>query len=232
MTPRLMRVSSKMLFLAVTTAGFNLPAEPLPDTAASTNLISHAMMVKAEVRHEGGPGLMLADRAYLAAGTNRFAFLIPPELRLQVVEQRRVQLFTADYSLLLTVQVLDRPSPGTPQLDVNVSREHILKEYPGAKILSQSAPTVCGREGLGFEFEWIADGNLARRSRVCPARIQHPAADAGGQRARRQAERGADFRHALTREQAATGKAPRGAGGDSIDRSRQRQLALIGPVKE
>ena len=166
MTPRLMRVSSKMLFLAVTTAGFNLPAEPLPDTAASTNLFSHAMMVKAEVRHEGGPGLMLADRAYLAAGTNRFAFLIPPELRLQVVEQRRVQLFTADYSLLLTVQVLDRPSPGTPQLDVNVSREHILKEYPGAKILSQSAPTVCGREGLGFEFEWIADGNLARRSRV------------------------------------------------------------------
>ena len=166
MTPRLMRVSSKMLFLAVTTAGFNLPAEPLPDTAASTNLISHAMMVKAEVRHEGGPGLMLADRAYLVAGTNRFAFLVPPELRLQVVDQRRVQLFTADYSRLLTVKVLDRPSPGTPQLDVNLSREHVLKEYPGAKILSQSAPTVCGREGLGFEFEWIADGKLARRSRV------------------------------------------------------------------
>jgi hypothetical protein len=38
--------------------------------------------LRVEVRHEGGPGLSAADRAYVTAGTNKFAFLMPPGYRL------------------------------------------------------------------------------------------------------------------------------------------------------
>src|SRR5580704_4695636 len=40
----------------------------------------------AEVRTESGPGIRTARRAYLSAGTNRFAFLVPEGFRMDTCE--------------------------------------------------------------------------------------------------------------------------------------------------
>ena len=155
-----------MVLLAGILPGISLLAGPLADDGVSSNSASNAPSFKAEVRYEGGPGFSPAYRAYLTVGTNRFAFLIPSGFRLRVSEQRRVQLIKADYSCLLTVQFLEGLPLGAKELNIESGRETVLQRYPGARILDQSAPKVCGCAGLSYDLEWIAPGKLVQRTRV------------------------------------------------------------------
>ena len=77
--------------------------------------------VAAEMRHEEGPGLLPADRAYVIAGTNKFAFLIPPGLKLETWSQHLVALVTRDYSCQITFRLAG-------PLDVTMLRAHLGHE--------------------------------------------------------------------------------------------------------
>src|SRR5438445_10929577 len=48
------------------------------DTANTTNQSAISVALK----FEGGPGLVPTTRAYITAGTNKFAFLVPDEFKL------------------------------------------------------------------------------------------------------------------------------------------------------
>ena len=152
-------------FLAAMFLGHCLAA-PLAGTEASTNSTLRPVELKADAQREGGPGFSSAFRAYLTIGTNRFAFLVPAGLGLQVLDQRRVHLFTGDYSCVLTVQFLESSSLDPREMNPDLSREIVLKRYAGAKILAQSSPNVCGRPASGFDLDWLAGGTLLRRTRV------------------------------------------------------------------
>jgi hypothetical protein len=123
-----------------------------------------APTMTAEVRQESGPRQLPAQRAYLAVGTNRFAFLVPDGFRADFSQPQRLQLLSADYTSLLSVRISDVVAVGEP--DPNVCRQMLLARHPGAKILEQFSRIVAGRRGPAFDLEWSAPGGLVRSERI------------------------------------------------------------------
>jgi hypothetical protein len=143
-----------------------LRGQPLPATEPSTNFVPTALNLQAKVELEAGPGFLPANRAYLTAGTNRFAFLVPSGFALRVLGGQRLHLFTGDYRCLLAVQFLESASLDTKGLASETSLSRIVERFPHATILGETQPTVCGRLGVGYDFEWMDQGELPRRTRV------------------------------------------------------------------
>ena len=161
-----MQVIRTLILIGAMFLALRVQAEPLVGAEAATNSAPTRRAFEAEVRPEGGPGLLPVNRAYLMIGTNRFAFLVPAGFRPIISEQQQVKLFTADFSSLLMVQVLEEGRPEFKPLNAETGREIVLQRFPGAQILDQSVPTVCGRAGLGYNIEWIAAGSLLQRAQI------------------------------------------------------------------
>src|SRR6185369_13470974 len=66
----------------------NANATNATDIANATNQTAIAVALK----FEGGPGQIPTTRAYITAGTNRFAFLVPDEFKLASSDSQKVTL--------------------------------------------------------------------------------------------------------------------------------------------
>lgn len=147
-----MRVIEKLFYGVLSlaaSAGMSLGApEPAPGFGAQTNL----PVMAAELRHEEGPGQLPADRAYVVAGTNKFAFLIPAGFKLETLNDRLVALATRDYSCQITFR-LAGPLPSEGELDTNTYSATLIEEHPGAKVINSFAAFADSRSGPAFEVE-------------------------------------------------------------------------------
>src|ERR1051325_3321362 len=65
-----------------------------------------------EFKLQGGPGQIPTTRAYITAGTNKFAFLVPDEFKLASAEPQKVTLMKRDGTCLVSVRVVG-PTPGS-----------------------------------------------------------------------------------------------------------------------
>jgi hypothetical protein len=128
--------------------------------------VSNPPPFRAEIRHEGGPGLMPADRAYITAGTNKFAFLIPAGFRVQTTDSQQVTLVSHDYNCLLTWRLLGPVPPETSELEPAPYRALLLSRHPGGKIVEEFTLPALGRQGPAFDFRWNAAGARANRELV------------------------------------------------------------------
>ena len=127
---------------------------------------SNAPALRVEVRHEGGPGQFPAYRAYVTAGTNKFAFLMPAGFRLDASDTQSVTLVSADYNCLLTWRILGQVPPESPDLDPAACREVLMQRRPGAKVQDEFTLPALGRRGPAFELRWNAKGGVPRYERV------------------------------------------------------------------
>jgi len=128
--------------------------------------------LRVEVRYEGGPGLSAANRAYVTAGTNKFAFLLPVGFRLETSDNQRVTLVSADYNSILTWRLLGPVRVESPDFDPTTCRELLLERRVGGKILDECTLPAAGQRGPAFELRWNASGGAPRCERVVfvPAR--------------------------------------------------------------
>jgi hypothetical protein len=133
--------------------------------AARADSLTNLPSIKAQVRTEGGPGLIPSRCAYLTAGTNRFGFIIPGELRMDMTNPERVALVSADYNCLITVRVVS-PASGTLDLSEDGCRQALLAQHPGAKFLNTFSRSVGGQSGPAFDLQWMGVGSGVRRQRV------------------------------------------------------------------
>lgn len=129
----------------------------------STNSVSLA----AKVIQEDVSGLPPISRAYLTAGTNQFAFLIPRGFRLDAVAEGRITIEALDNSSFIQLRRLDamNAAPGV-KLSADRCRSLLSQAHPGARVREQFTRTVDGRSGPAFDFEWKNDGGAVQAGRA------------------------------------------------------------------
>jgi hypothetical protein len=121
--------------------------------------------ISVALKGEGGPGLVSTTRAYITAGTNKFAFLVPDEFKLAGCDPQKVTLMKNDGSCLISVRVIGaRPGSDKP-FDAAAARTLLNTEHPDGTITSEFGMFAEGVGGPAFEIKWGV-GPLSRASRV------------------------------------------------------------------
>jgi hypothetical protein len=150
------------LFLALVQA-WGFPAGGA-DPAASS--MAGPLPLQAQVRTDNEPGSVPARRAFVTAGTNRFAFSVPQGFHLDSSSQDVVSLISGDYHSLLTFRIAAPAALAGQEPQAAVWRDALLQQHPAAKILRQFTLTAANRTGPAFDAAWSAPGGLQRNQRV------------------------------------------------------------------
>jgi len=145
------------------------PRAEQPDTHSQAELggsmTSQTPALVAEVRTESGPRIATVRRAYLTAGTNRFAFVVPDGFRLDASEPEKIRLVSPDYHCLCTIRLLcGLPEAQAPA--AQACRQLLLSEHPEAIVLSEFALNAADRYGPAFDLRWNAKGGMLRTERA------------------------------------------------------------------
>lgn len=127
----------------------------------------------AEQRHEEGPGLLPADRAYIKAGTNKFAFLIPPGLKLETWSDGRVALVSRDYSRQITFRIAGPAQLEGVETGSDSWFERVIVEHPKANLLKAFSALADSRRGPAYEIAFVEPVGSVRRGLVAfiPSRV-------------------------------------------------------------
>lgn len=120
--------------------------------------------ISVAVKLQSGPGQIPTSRAYITAGTNTFAFLIPDEYKMSCSDAQKVTLMKGDGSALISVRVIGSVAEAKP-FDGAAARQLLTEEHPDATITTEFGMTAANVSGPAFEIVW-GSGVLARASRV------------------------------------------------------------------
>jgi hypothetical protein len=112
--------------------------------------------------------VQLADpvyRAYVQAGSNQFAFLVPNGFWLRGdPAQGRLMLDNKEGNCTITFAVIDsRPAA---DLGTDYYRELVLKRHPSGTIVQESGGSAAGASGPAFDVQWKTGGDLVQIQRV------------------------------------------------------------------
>lgn len=129
--------------------------------AAGTNDTAISVAFK----FEGGPGQIPTTRAYITAGTNKFAFLVPGEFKLASSDPQKVTLMKGDGTCLISVRVIGPKPASDKPFDAPAARTLLKSEHPDGIITSEFGMFAEGVGGPAFEINWGV-GVLTRASRV------------------------------------------------------------------
>lgn len=154
------------LFAASTWAGVApfAEAESSGATAKNTNP-TNPPPISVQVKFEGGPDQIPANRAYITAGTNKFAFLLPDSFRLSQSDAQKVSMVKRDGSCIISVRVIGLTSSAIKSFDGAAARALLAEEHPDAMISTEFGMSAADASGPAFEILWGA-GAMARASRI------------------------------------------------------------------
>ena len=141
-------------------------AQPVNFADPPVNLATNQPAYLTQIKRVGGPDVMPGDFAYVTFGTNKFGFVMPAGLRLEVEDAQKVTLVSADLSCLLTFRVLESIAPDTTELDPAPYRDLLLSRHPDVKILEEFSQAAVNRRGPVFDLRWNAADAVQRRERV------------------------------------------------------------------
>lgn len=133
--------------------------------AAKNSNTTNLPPIAVAVKFESGPGQIPTSRAYITAGTNKFAFLVPGEFKLTGSDAQKLILMKGDGSCLISVRVIGLTATSEKPFDSAAAQELIHVEHPDATITTEFGMSAANRSGPAFEILWGA-GALARASRV------------------------------------------------------------------
>jgi len=105
-------------------------------------------------------------RAYVTAESGKFTFLIPSGFRIKGDSEAKIKLSNLQGNCLITLSILD-PAPCDPQpLNVDNYRDLVQARHPKGKIIEQLCPGAAGREGIGFDVQWVTTNKFAQCTRT------------------------------------------------------------------
>jgi hypothetical protein len=161
-----MQVTKLITLLVASLASLPLRAQPASPAGSPANLATNQPRYATQIKHVEGPDLIPADYAYVNFGASKFGFVMPAGYRLETQDAQKVTLVSADFSCLLTFQVLEPLSPGVTELDPSAYRGVLLNRRRGGKILEEFSLAAASRRGPAFDLSWEAPGPVPRRERV------------------------------------------------------------------
>jgi hypothetical protein len=142
------------------------PVEAEAPTAPTKNASgTNEMAISVAFKFEGGPGQIPTTRAYITAGTNQFAFLVPGEFKLASADPQKVTLMKGDGTCLISVRVIGPKPASDKPFDAAAARTLLNAEHPDGIITSEFGMFAEGVGGPAFEINWGV-GVLTRASRV------------------------------------------------------------------
>lgn len=147
-----------VLFVAL--AGFRATAQEVPVNAD----YGPPPTLQGSLRSGEVVGVEQVRRAYLAFGTNRFAFVMPSGFRMDASNPEKIVLTDSNYSCFLTVRVAGRPTG--QEVELETGRELVLNQHPGATILEQFLQSAANRSGPAFDLQWEASNGSMQSARV------------------------------------------------------------------
>src|SRR5882672_2132513 len=122
-------------------------------TATKNSNTTNQPPISVALKFEGGPGQIPTTRAYITAGTNKFAFLVPDEFKLVSSDPQRVTLMKRDGSCLISVRVIGLKPAGDKLFDAAAARVLVNEEHPDAVITSELGMFAEGVSGPAFEIQ-------------------------------------------------------------------------------
>jgi hypothetical protein len=143
-------------------------ATPLGESDSSTTRNANSTNqppISIAIKVQSGPGQIPANRAYITAGTNKFAFLLPDGFRLSQSDAQKVSMVKDDGSCVISVKVIGAMGSASQPFDGAAARELVNAEHPDATITAEFGMTAANVSGPAYEFLW-GSGSLARASRV------------------------------------------------------------------
>ncbi len=107
-------------------------------------------------------------RAYVTAGTNKFAFLLPGGFRMDAksLAQNTITLVNTDYTCWITFRIAGPVPIGAKELDPKPCREILLSQHPGATILEEFSLGAASQSGPAFDLHWETSGGVAQAARA------------------------------------------------------------------
>jgi hypothetical protein len=151
--------------LAESTPGAPPTAPVAESDGKNANNTNQPPPISVAIKTQGGPGQIPASRAYITAGTNKFAFLVPGEFKLAGCDPQKVTLMKRDGSCLISVRVVGPPPGNGKPFDCAAARELLKEEHPDANISREFGMAAGGASGPAFEIQW-GTGVLTRSSHV------------------------------------------------------------------
>lgn len=164
--PALRRTVRHILILLLAQAlGFSAAAQLAEASGLTAPSPDGHLSLKAEVRTDQEPGALPAQRVFVTAGTNRFAFSLPAESHLESGRGDLVSVARDDFHSLVTLRLAPWDL-GTKESRAAYWRERLLAQHPGARILDEFSLSAAARGGPAFDASWNAPGGLQRMERV------------------------------------------------------------------
>ena len=93
------------------------------------------------------------QRAFFSAGTNRFAFVVPEDFKLDASFSGKIILTSPDYNCFITVQLVG-PATGAAGLVVDSFRNQALEEFPLGAISNEFELRAAQHSGPAYELHW------------------------------------------------------------------------------
>ncbi|HWY77953.1 MAG TPA: hypothetical protein VN281_20225 [Verrucomicrobiae bacterium] len=105
-------------------------------------------------------------RALVTMGTNKFAFFLPEEFRLDNNPlEGSIKLINREGNCRIVFSIVG-PAPESGVLDTETYRTLVLEQHPGAKIVQEFGRGVDGRIGPGFDMQWRGPGATMQSARA------------------------------------------------------------------
>lgn len=141
------------------------PAVELEAGGAKAQNATNPLPISVAVKLQGGPGQISTSRAYITAGTNKFAFLMPDNYKLANSDTHRITLMKGDGSALISVRMIGSVESAGKGFDGAAARQLLLEEHPDATVTAEFGMSAASASGPAFEILW-GSGVLMRASRV------------------------------------------------------------------
>ena len=94
------------------------------------------------------------QRAYFSSGTNRFAFAIPGNFKLDASTPGKIILTSPDYTGFICVQLVNPATSESEGLIVESFRNLAMEEFPEGIIVSEFGLRAANHGGPAYEFNW------------------------------------------------------------------------------
>jgi hypothetical protein len=145
-------------------ADLPIRAEALVITGAHSR--TNPAALKAEVKHEEGPGMRPVNRGYVSSGTYKFGVELPGGYHVDSSAAEQVTLTSQDLTATLGLRVAAKSNQDPKGFKPEFLRDLIQDQYPTAKVTAEFVlPAACSL-GSAFDLHVAGMKGTARRARV------------------------------------------------------------------
>ena len=150
--PRINRLLSAALG-GLSLLGFTALADEARPQMSTNPPVTLRTLIKSEEVIDGTNAKPI-QRAFFSAGTNRFAFAIPGDFKLDASIPGKLILTSPDYSGFIAVQLVNPAAGEAGSLVVDSFRNLALDEFPDGTIVREFGLRAAKQSGPAYELRW------------------------------------------------------------------------------